>query len=84
MNEKLDNPDVSAANDRISQIDHAITELRSRQINRVSAISEENKELDDSGTEAAEDQVNLGLIRQEIEELERERAKLEEELRRNQ
>jgi hypothetical protein len=77
MNEKMEKFDIEGAKERVSQIDQTIAELRSRQINRVSAISEENKETNDSGTEAAEDQATLGLIRQEVEELERERSELD-------
>ncbi len=64
------------AQERITQIDKAIGELY-RKINDVSAISEENRDTDDAGPEAADDQVSLGLIRQEIEELQRERGELE-------
>ncbi len=50
------------------------------QIDQVSAISEDNKDLDDAGSEAADDEVQLAIIRRKMEDLRREISELEAQL----
>jgi hypothetical protein len=84
MNESIENFDIEAAKERVTQIEQVIAELRGHRINSVSAITEDNKIQDDSGTEAADDQASLGMIRQQIEQLEREKTELEAKIKQSQ